>query len=80
MIVRTFWVWHKASEAPDPEAVMAQDLVDENPEGWERAKQEVRDRYGSSIHSEREVEVRLDYDAVLKVWFPDPMEAEVVER
>jgi hypothetical protein len=77
MILRTFWVWHKEYEAPDPEVCMAQDLVDENPEGWEAAKAEVLARYGDSIDSTREIEVNLDYDAVMKNWWPDPIEGRV---
>lgn len=73
MIIRTFWVWHQAESTPECSAARDQESVDVNPEGWERAKQEVRDTYGGSVHSGREIEVHLDIDVVLKHWWPDPV-------
>lgn len=76
MILRTFWVWHKAEDVPDCEEAWMQWTVDDNPDGWEKAKRDVLSRYGNSVHSHREIEINLDLDAVLKQWFPDPIEGE----
>jgi hypothetical protein len=78
VILKTFWVWHKAEDGPDCELGWTQDGVDANPEGWERMKEERLLAYGDSIHSTREIELRVDYDAILKHWWPDPTDAEVV--
>jgi len=80
VILRTFWVWHKAEDMPDCEAGRAQDTVDANVESWEEEKQKIRDLYGDSIHSEREIEIQVDYNAVLKHWWPDPIEGSVASR
>lgn len=77
MILKTFWVWHKAEDGPDCELGWTLNACDNNPDEWERMKQEVRDRYGDGIHSEREVELRVDYDSILRLWWPDPIDAEV---
>jgi hypothetical protein len=77
IILRTFWVWHKDEEEPECTTAWDQGAVDENPEGWERAKQQIRDAYGNGIHSEREIEIQLDWAAVMKHWWPDPVEGKV---
>lgn len=80
VIVRTFWVWHKDADEPDCELGWTQWGVDDNPDGWEKEKADVLARYGSGIHSSREIEVRLDHDEVLKHWWPDPIEGVVASR
>lgn len=78
IMLRTFWVWHKAEDGPDCEAAWSQPGVDNNPEGWEAEKQAVLDRHGDGIHSHREIEVRVDYDDVMRHWWPDAIEGRVV--
>lgn len=79
MILRTFWIWHPAQDGPDCEAAWSQEYVDINPEGWDEIKQTIRSAYEPDVLSEREIEIMINYNDVLKQWLPEPIDGKVKE-
>lgn len=75
LVLRTFWVWYKDESSPYCEAAWMQSTADDNPDGWAAVCDP--ENYGNHVQSYREIEIRLDYDAVLKHWMPDPIEGKV---
>lgn len=80
MIIRTLWIWRQDVDSPECVLAWDQGLIDELPNAWEQYKEISRLRF-PLVKDEsmqwREIEIQLDYNAVMKHWWPDVVDGEV---